>query len=249
MLRNWIVALAAGAAAATAGTSTSASPMAGDDAYRVRVAKAADWNPAASEGECLLRMWVDRRARVELRGDRLALHTQDGGGLSRDLGSACNQPLPFERVRDLRIIGLDARGVLLDVQPPSPRNDFTGAFTIDDPQSGGREYEILVSWSNPSAGAAPVAVGPAPWRDEAQACQERVAAAFFRRNPRSGYLEFPPEGAASLPTRYGRDRVQGQGRLHGTSGAWDFTYDCVVTENADRILTATYEVATHGRAY
>lgn len=248
MVQKWIGIFAMGASALAAGAGVSAAPPA-TDGYQVLIARAADWNPAAAEGQCRLRVWVDDSARVELRGDRVVLRTATGQR-SFDLGSSCDQPLPFDRIDDVRVIGVSARGALLDVQLPGPRNDFTGAFTIDDPQAGGTEYEVVVAWRNPEAGVAPIAVGPAPWLDEARACQERVSDVFFERNAGSGrHLEFSSASTASLPAGFGRNRIVGEGRLHDGPDTRDMSYECVVTEDADRVLVAAYDVATRGRAY
>jgi hypothetical protein len=245
MLPKWIGALACATAAVAAGTALAQSR--GTDDYSVRLARAPDWRPASPEGECRLKLWVDDRARVELRGDRAVVRTQ-AGRPSFDFGSACTQPLPFDRIADFRVTGERARGALLDVERPTRRNDFTGAFTIDDPQAGGDDYEIVLAWRNPAAGVAPLAVGPAPWVDEARACQERVSDEFFARNDRPGsYLEFD-SSIASLPDAGPRSRVLGRGWVHDRLDTWPMTYECLVDEETDGVVIAAYDVASRGRS-
>jgi hypothetical protein len=237
--------LAAGTAA-LAVTSAAAQPMGRH--YDVRVALAPGWSAAAPEGQCRLRVWVDDLARVAMRGDRVVIRT-DAGERSYDLGSACDHPLPFGRVTDLQVRGERARGLLLGVEPPARRNDYTTAFTIHDPQRGGDEYDVVLEWRNPDPIVAPVAVGPAPWMDEARACQERVSDEFFARNPGSAtYLQFATGASASLDAGFGRNRIRGAGLVRDHEEAWPMAYECVVNEAGDSVLIAAYEVDSRGRS-
>jgi hypothetical protein len=144
---NPTLALACAALAACVLPAAWAQPHHGAD-YAMRTAHAADWNPGASDGRCQLSIWVDERARVELRGDRIVVRSE-GGQRSRDLGSQCSQPLPPGPVEAFRVMPDGGRGAILDVEPPASRNGFSGAFTIDDPAPGGDMYTMIVAWHIP----------------------------------------------------------------------------------------------------
>ncbi len=245
MHRKLICAIA-GALALGGAAAADAQPRYVDD-YNVRIARAPDWNIHAPDGQCRLRLWVDDRARVELRGDQVIVRTETGRR-SYDRGSLCNQPLPSSRVEGFRLTAERGRGAVTGVESPARRNDFTAALTIDDPQAGGDEYELAIAWHNPQALVAPLAVaGPYPGYDETRACQERVRAEFLARNRGDdAYLEF-----TEVPLREGaginRERIRGQGWARNRSESRPISYECVVNELSDRVLTASYEVAGRGR--
>lgn len=139
--------LACAALTAALVPSSWAEPRAGED-YRLRVAHAPDWNLGAGDGRCDLSIWVDDRARVELRGDQIVVRSESGQR-SYDRGSQCSQPLPPGRVEAFRVTPDGGRGAIVDVEQPSARNGFTGAFTIDDPAPGGDTYQMIVAWHLP----------------------------------------------------------------------------------------------------
>jgi hypothetical protein len=236
----------AGALALGAAATAAAQPRLVDD-YSVRIARAPDWNIAAADGQCRLRLWVDDRARVELRGDQVIVRTETGRR-SYDRGSLCNQPLPSSRVENFRLTAERGRGAVTEVESPARRNDFTATLTIDDPQAGGDEYELALAWHNPGALVAPLAVaGPYPGYDETRACQERVRGEFLARNRGDdAYLEF-----TDVPAREGaginRERIRGQGWARNRAESRPISYECVVNALSDRVVTASYEVAGRGR--
>ena len=125
-------------------------PALAQDNSSFRIGRAADWNLSSADGVCRLRVWVDDRAEVQMRGDEVIVRTESGQR-SFDRGSVCNQPLPQHRVEDFRVTAERGRGAVFDVRAPSRRNDFTGQMRIDDPQNGGDEYDIVVAWRNPGA--------------------------------------------------------------------------------------------------
>jgi len=245
MHRRLILALAG--ALALGGASTAAAQPRYVDDYSVRIARAPDWNIAAPDGQCRLRLWVDDRARVELRGDQVIVRTETGQR-SYDRGSLCNQPIPSNSVEGFRLTAERGRGAVTDVESPARRNGFAAAFTIDDPQAGGDEYELALAWHNPQALVAPLAVaGPYPGYDETRACQERVRGEFLARNRGDdAYLEFtevPLREAAGI----NRERIRGQGWARNRSESRPLSYECVVNDLSERVLTASYEVAGRGR--
>jgi hypothetical protein len=241
MKATYVSAIVAAALAGTAGAAAAQS-FGAEELATTRIARAPEWSPGNPDGFCRLRVWVDDRARVELRGDQVMVRMHSGRR-SYDTGTACNQPLPFHRVEDFRVTSESGRGALLDVAAPARSNDFTGALTIDDPQGGGDTYEILVAWRNPGPPiVAPVAVGePYPAFDDARACQARVRRDFLARNEPGAWLEFT---AAPLRDDMGprRDRIRGEAWARGRFEARPVAYECVVNERTNRVVASSYEV-------
>jgi hypothetical protein len=230
--------------------------------YAHRVARAPDWNVAAADGMCRLRIWVDDRARVKLRGDRIEVES-DSGKRSFDQGSACTQPLPDHAVADFHVVVEHGRGTVMEVRAPEGGNDYTGGVSVDDPQDGGDTYQLVMAWRNPgvvvgsavvappavvaSAGA-PVVADSAPlgdytYVDEVRACQDKVRAEFLQRN-RDGaaYLEF------DSPAR--TEHLVGMPRMHIRGSAWArnrsedarIRYRCTIDNQEQRVLSASYDV-------
>jgi hypothetical protein len=237
-------ALACGAGAATAQDAASAYR----DNYTFRPGRAPEWNLAAADGMCRLRIWVDDKARVSLRGDQIIVDTASGKR-SFDQGSVCTQPLPFHRVEDFRVSTEHGRGQVFELRQPDRRNDYTGGVTIADPQNGGDTYEIVMSWRNADGPAtAPLASNdPYPWFDETRACQDRVRGEFLSRN-RDGdvYLEF-----TGMPTRddIGRDRerISGEAWARNRRESRPLSYECVLNDRTNRVLSSSYELRGRGR--
>ena len=243
MKRRWIpIAVAAlGAAALPAAAQSRA------DDYSFRVGRAPEWNLAAADGICRLRIRVDDAAQVQMRGDRIIVRT-DSGKRSYDEGSVCNQPLPFHPVDDFRVTAEKGRGHVLDVNPPLRRNNFTGSVRIEDPQRGGDDYELVVAWRNPAGIAPPLASNdPYPYYDETRACQDRVRADFLGRN-RDGdaYLEF-----TNVPGRddlgADRERIRGEAVARSRYETRLMSYECVLNDRTNRVVTAEYELRARGR--
>ena len=245
MTRRWIPVLAAALAAALP-----AAAQTRYDDYSFRVGRAPEWNLAAADGVCRLRIWVDDAAQVQMRGDQIIVRT-DSGKRSFDQGSICNQPLPFHRVDDFRVTAEKGRGHVLDVNPPLRRNNFTGTLRIEDPQRGGDTYEIVVAWRNaegPGAVVPPVASNdPYPYYDETRACQDRVRSDFLTRN-RDGdaYLEF-----TGVPARddlgANRERIRGEAYARNRLETRMLSYECVLNDRTNRVVSAEYELRARGR--
>ena len=217
------------------------------DEYSLRLGRAPEWNLTAPDGQCRLRVWVDDKADVQMRGDQIIVKTHTGRR-SFDQGSVCNQPLPFHRVDDFRVVAERGRGEVFDVNPPNRRNNFTSTITIDDPQPGGETYDIVVAWRNPDAvRVAPLASNdPYPYFDETRGCQERVRADFLRRNDDFSYIEF-----SSVPLRDevgpNRERIRGEAWVRNRHESRPMTYECVLNERNDRVLSASYELRGRDR--
>lgn len=248
MKRKWIIPLVAGALAAGGIGTAQAQYRFGDGDGAVRLGRLADWDVGAPEGFCRLRVSVDDKARVEMRGEQIVVRTHSGDR-AYDQGSVCNQPLPLARVEDFRVTTERGRGSVFDVSAPTRRNEFTGGLTIDDPQNGPDTYEIVVAWHNPdSSRVAPLAsAAPYPWFDETRACQDRVRSDFLARNPGGdAYLEFTalPDRGAVAPNR---ERIRGEAWARNRNESRPVSYECVVHERNKRVLSASYEVRTVGR--
>lgn len=253
MKRKLTGALVAGALALGAGATLAQAQeyrvVRGDD-HTYRIGRAPEWDLRAAEGRCKLRVWVDDRATVQLRGDQVVVNTRSGER-SYDQGSVCNQPLPLQRVEDFRVAIERGRGSVFEVRAPDRLTNYAAELTIDDPQNGGEDYEVLVAWRNPAGmplPATPLAsADPMPWFDEVRACQDRVRGEFLARN-RGGdvYLEF-----ASLPARESlgaeRGRIHGEGWARNRNESRLLSYECVLDERARRVTSASYELAGRPR--
>jgi hypothetical protein len=218
------------------------------DNYSYRLGRAPDWNVNAADGMCRLRIWVDDRAQVQLRGDQIIVNTTSGKR-SFDQGSVCTQPLPFHGVDNFRVTTEHGRGQVIEVREPNRRNNYTGAATIVDPQNGGDTYDIVMAWRNPDAmPARPLASNdPYPWFDETRACQDRVRGEFLSRN-RDGdaYLEF-----VGVPARdevgANRERISGDAWARNRNESRPLTYECVLNDRTNRVLSSSYEMRGRGR--
>ena len=119
---------------------------------------------------------------------------------------------------------------------------------IEDPQRGGDDYELVVAWLNTAGIAAPLASNePYPFYDESRACQDRVRADFLGRN-RDGdaYLEF-----TGLPGRddlgANRERIRGEAVARSRYETRFMTYECVLNDRTNRVVSADYELRARGR--
>lgn len=208
---------------------------------RSKALRDTQWDPRATAGTCQLRIWVDERARIRLRGDEIWVQTE-AGERAYDQGSHCNQPLPFRRLDDLRISAERGRGGIENLQRPARRNNYTASVTVNDPQPGGALYLVDLAWTSAEdsrPGTRPGRDDPLPWFDEVRACQDRVRGDFLRRNRGDAYLEFP--GIAER-TEIGRDRdrISGRAFARNRSASRALAYECVVDERAQSIETASF---------
>jgi len=242
-MKSKLLKMAVAGALAACGMATAVA----QDNYSYRLGRAPDWNVGAADGMCRLRIWVDDRAQVQLRGDQIIVNTSSGKR-SFDQGSVCTQPLPFHAVDNFRVSTQQGRGQVIELREPTRRNNYTGAVTIVDPQNGGETYELVMSWRNPNAAVPPLAANdPYPWFDETRACQDRVRGEFLSRN-RDGdaYLEF-----SSVPTRDemsgNRERISGEAWARNRAESRQLTYECVLNDRTNRVLSSTYELRGRGR--
>jgi hypothetical protein len=217
-----------------------------DDNYTFRLGRAPEWNLNSEEGQCRLKVWIDDRAQVQLRGDKIMVNT-NSGRRSFDQGSVCTQPLPFHPVDEFKVTANDARGRIVDVQRPSRRNNFTGSVTIEDPQNGGATYDLVVAWRNIDRPAQPLASNePYPFFDETRACQDRVRRDFLAKTEGDAYLEF-----TSLADREdlggNRERIRGQAYARNRDEARPMTYECVLNDRTNRVLSSSFEMRGRSR--
>lgn len=211
--------------------------------YTYRLARAPDWNIAAATGSCHLRVWVDDRAQVQLRGDEIIVNTKSGRR-SYDQGSSCTQPLPFHAVDNFHVAAANGRGEVVEVRDPDRHNDFTGTLTIVDPQRGGDSYDVVVSWNNPAGAPSVVAMAPDnpyPVYDETRACQDRVRRDFLSHNDVDAYLEFT-EYAHRDDVGGSRERITGRGWARNRDDSRPITYECVMNMRSNRVQSASYDV-------
>jgi hypothetical protein len=215
----------------------------GDSPFTFRVGPSApEWSLNAPEATCRLRVFVDDKAQVQLRGDQIIVQTRSGRR-SFDQGSVCTQPLPFRGVEDFRVSLEQGRGKVTDVNSPNRRNNFTGAVTIEDPQNGGDNYELVVAWRNPDGAGTPVASNdPYPYYDVVRACQDRVRSDLIarQRDNDDPYIEF-----TGMPVREevaaNRERIRGDAWVRVRASTRPITYECVLNDRTNRVLTTSFE--------
>ena len=98
---------------------------------QMRVRQLPGWDARAREGRCEIRVWVDNRAEVRMRGDAIFVRTVEGSK-GRDEGSECSQPLPYNSVRGFQIRQTAGRSRVTLAQEPSRMNNFTAMIAIED---------------------------------------------------------------------------------------------------------------------
>jgi hypothetical protein len=126
-------------------------------------------------------------------------------------------------------------------------------MTIVDPQNGGDNYDLVVSWHNP--GGAPVAVAPLPSApvvaaapayvpdEQTRRCQLRVRGQFLGRNPDAGaFLDF-----TTAPTRESvnpdTDVIRGEGVGGNRYESRTVAYQCEVDPHSStRVVQTWYEL-------
>jgi hypothetical protein len=206
-----------------------------------KMQRAADWSPAAAEGRCYLRVWVDDTARIRLYGDDISIETVHGDR-AYDRGSSCTQPLPARRVSDFRVTSERGRGHVQEVNVPNRRNGFTGTIEVQDPDNGGSDYFITVAWATPDApliSEGMPADGRHPVFNEIRACQDNVRSEFLRRNGGDAYIEF-----SGLPMRedvgVNRERVRGEAYARTREMSRQVSYECVVNERTNSVENLSY---------
>lgn len=255
-----LIPIALAGVAALAATAAVADTYVYRNNYTYTPARAPDWNVAAADGMCRLRIWVDDRARVSLRGDQITVDT-NSGKRSFDEGSTCTQPLP-SNVADLRVDVARGRGQVMDVRQPDRHNNYAASMTIYDPQDGGDNYDLVVSWHNAGApvAIAPAAVAPtvvatapayvpAPsYVPDAQTerCQRRVRGQFLGRNHASdAFLDFtsaPVREQVDSETEVIRGEAWGGNRYESRA----VSYQCDFNIHSSEVQAAYYDL--HGPA-
>src|SRR4029434_3107491 len=101
--------------------------------FQMRARQLPGWDARAREGRCEIRVWVDNRAEVRMRGDAIFVRTLEGSK-GRDEGSECSQPLPYNSVRGFEIRQTAGRSRVSLAQEPSRMNNYTAMISIDDSQ-------------------------------------------------------------------------------------------------------------------
>lgn len=227
-----------------------ASPVFGQVESQLRVRQMPGWDARAREGRCEIRVWVDNRAEVRMRGDAIYVRTVEGAR-GRDEGSQCSQPLPFNSVRGFEVRQTAGRTRVVVAQEPSRMNNFTAMIAIDDNQGGGDNYAFEVSWraDNDAARA------PAPFFDEVRACQDAVRQRFQKQNGRGTYIDFQAfadrlgqeqdrgQGRArdrNQRGNRGQETIQGRGNARGPNESRELTYSCTLDTGRNEVLSGNY---------
>jgi hypothetical protein len=236
-----------------AGAILSVTQAFGQSQTEVRVRQMPGWDVRQREGHCQVRVWVDNRADVRLRGDRIWITTVEGAK-ARDEGSQCSQPLPYNFVRNFQIRQEAGRTRVNLVQEPDRQNNYTALLAIEDRQGGGDYYTFDVSW----AAEANVQTAPAPFFDNVRACQDVVRQSFLQKNGRGSYIDFDNfadrhdedrdrnnkgnrNGNSYRDNRQDFDTIQGRGTARSYSESRDLNYTCVIDPRANQVRSATYQ--------
>jgi hypothetical protein len=213
---------------------------------QMHVRRQPGWDARSREGRCDIRLWVDNRAEVRLRGDAVFVRTVEGAK-GRDEGSECSQPLPFNSVRGFQIRQTAGRNRVELAQEPSRMNNFTAMFAVDDRQGGGDNYAFEVTWQ----AEADLAAAPAPFFDDVRACQDAVRQRFLSQNGRGSYIDFDTfadrrsidqgRGQGSRNGRNGgRESISGRGNARSPGEARDVTYSCDVDTRQNQVMDGSY---------
>jgi hypothetical protein len=228
----------------------------GQSEIQMRARQQPGWDVRAREGRCEIRVWVDNRAEVRMRGDTIFVRTLEGSK-GRDEGSSCSQPIPYNGVRGFQIRQTAGRNKVTLAQEPSRMNNYTAMVAIDDPQGGGAEYAFEVTWQS----EADVAAAPAPFFDDVRACQDTVRARFQTQNGRGSYIDFDAfadrrgedQGQGRDSTRYqgqgrnrGQESIQGHGNARSFNESRELTYSCMVDTRQNQVLSGNYQYAAAG---
>jgi hypothetical protein len=218
---------------------------------QLRARKLPGWDARAREGRCEIRVWVDHRAEVRMRGDTIFVKTLEGSK-GRDEGSECSQPLPYNSVRDFQIHQTAGRNPVKLAQEPGRMNNYTALMAIDDAQGGGDNYAFEVSWR----AAEDIATAPAPFFDDVRACQDAVRQRFLLQNGRGAYIDFDnfadrrgqdqDRGAGRGPAQYrgrnrGQESIQGHGSARRSNESRDLTYSCVIDTRQNQVISELYQ--------
>lgn len=242
----------------------------GQAEIQLRARQLPGWDPRAREGRCEIRVWVDNRAEVRMRGDGIFVKTVEGAR-GHDEGSQCSQPLPYNNVRNFQVRQTAGRSQVSLAQEPSRMNNYTAMIAIEDRQGGGDSYAFEVTWSSEGD----VATAPAPFFDDVRACQDMVRQRFLSQNGRGSYIDFDNFANRQGQNQYQNQnqdqyRGQGQGRNQfrnpgrsqeliqgrGSARSWSETrelgYSCVVDTQRGQVLSGEYQltgasVRTNGR--
>jgi len=224
----------------------------GQAEIQLRARQLPGWDPRQREGHCQIRVWVDDRAEVRLRGDRIWVNTLQGAK-GRDEGSECSQPLPFNSVRDFQVRQVAGRSHVGLAQDPSRGNNYTAMIAIEDHQGGGDNYAFDVSWR----AEGDVSNAPAPFFDDIRACQDTVRQRFTSQNGHGSYIDFESfadrqdlnqnQGGNDRERNRGRGRGRDQERIQGRGSAMSrnesraLTYSCLIDTQHNQVQSGEYQ--------
>src|SRR5579872_5337894 len=99
----------------------------GQAEIQLRARQLPGWDPRAREGRCEVKVWVDNRAEVRMRGDGIFVKTLQGAP-SHDEGSECSQPLPFNSVTGFQLRQTAGRSRIALEQEPGRMNNYTATI-------------------------------------------------------------------------------------------------------------------------
>ena len=119
----------------------------------VEVGHAGNWDEAAQEGVCDIRVWVGEEAEIEFRWDKYSV-TVPNGGEAFDANSTCNRPLDTKAMANFRFAKQYGRGTVTLVQGVKAGDDAPVIVRVRDQPAGTGAYHFRLTWSY-AAGSAP----------------------------------------------------------------------------------------------
>ncbi|MCC6540109.1 MAG: hypothetical protein IT162_21350 [Bryobacterales bacterium] len=123
------------------------------DRVLVEARHAANWDDAAREGVCDIRLWVAEEAELEFRWDKYTM-VATRGDEALDANTSCNRPLDTNGLGDFRMSKLYGRGQVTLVQGAAAGGDAPVILRVRDREPGTGAYHIRLTW-NYNAGGAP----------------------------------------------------------------------------------------------
>ena len=125
---------------------SSAAALVPAHAQVVEVSHAGNWDDAAQEGVCDIRVWVGEEAEIEFRWDKYSV-TAPNGGEAFDANSTCNRPLDTKGMANFRFVKQYGRGTVTLVQGVKAGDDAPVIVRVRDQPAGTGAYHFRLTWS------------------------------------------------------------------------------------------------------
>ncbi len=171
----------------------------------VEARHAANWDDAAREGVCDIRVWVADEAEIEFRWDKYTMVATRGDEVL-DANTSCNRPLDTNGLGDFRMNKVYGRGQVTLVQAAVPAGEAPVILRVRDREPGTGAYHIRLTWNYNAGGGA----GPSAFAARKQGngqCDVGGQKMNFTRSE----VQLRADGAATI-NLYGESTLQLMGR-------------------------------------